>query len=210
MDDPSDVQLSKKLSWLLRHGAVKKGISLDEEGYAKITNLLALNEFKKFTLEQILYVVEHNDKKRFAVKECDGTFYIRANQGHSNNVVNNSGIVIDKLLKRLDKPLPTVIHGTTKDAYPLIIRSGGLKKMGRSHVHFAISEDYKPDIQTSGIRYNAEVLIYIDMKKAMDDGLTFYISDNDVVLCAGTGNEGLVSSKYFSKVVDKLTKERLL
>ena len=45
------------------------------------------------------------------------------------------------------------------------------------------------------------------MALAMADGIDFYMSDNKVVLSEGIGTEGLISHKYFKKVVDRKTGE---
>jgi RNA:NAD 2'-phosphotransferase (TPT1/KptA family) len=57
--------LSKKLSYVLRHGAVKEGFMIDTAGFISVNELLAAQKFKNHSLEQIKYVVENNDKKRF-------------------------------------------------------------------------------------------------------------------------------------------------
>ena len=132
-----------------------------------------------------------------------GALYIRANQGHSNRVAKH--INQDELLTKLTKPLDIVIHGTTYEAFKEI-RKSGLKKMKRSHIHFAITEDIiSGNQQQSGIRNNCELLIYIDMEKAMNDGIDFYMSDNKVVLSEGVGPNGLIRTRYFKKVIDRKT-----
>jgi 2'-phosphotransferase len=77
---------------------------------------------------------------------------------------------------------------------------GGLKSMSRKHIHFATGK-YGEQQVISGMRKNCNILIYIDMKLAMDDGIDFFMSNNGVVL--STGNEqGIISTKYFKKIVD--------
>lgn len=39
---PRDVSVSKKLSWLLRHGAEKEGLVLGEGGYAALADVVGL------------------------------------------------------------------------------------------------------------------------------------------------------------------------
>ena len=52
------------------------------------------------------------------------------------------------------------------------------------------------------MRNSAQVLIYIDLERALADGLKFYLSDNGVIL--SEGNEaGVIASTYFAKVTDK-------
>jgi 2'-phosphotransferase len=212
-NDKYYTNLSKALSWILRHKAVQMGLTIESDGYILLNDVLALKEFKYYTVDDVRYVVDSNDKKRFSLKEsCDKDdkimIYIRANQGHSNKVAKH--IDETELLTKLMEPLPLVLHGTTYAAYKKI-KGVGLKKMKRSHIHFSITEDFiEGNNQQSGIRSNCEVLIYIDMKKAMDDGLEFFMSDNKVVLCSGVGSEGLLDAKYFENAIDRKTQKSIL
>lgn len=197
--------LSRSLAWLLRHGALKHGLDVSTDGYILVDDILKLQKFNKYTFDNIKYVVDNNDKQRFALKYENNKWYIRANQGHSHNVA--SKIKQEDLLTKLDTPLDCVIHGTTYNAYKEI-KNNGLKKMDRSHIHFAITDDFVAgNQQQSGIRSNCQILIYLDMEKAMNDGIEFYMSSNKVVLSQGVGEEGLIDKKYFSKVIDKVTRQ---
>ena len=49
----------------------------------------------------------------------------------------------------------------------------------------------------SGMR-TSEVMIYVDMAKAMADGIKFLLSDNKVILT--TGVDGFLDRKYFKHV----------
>lgn len=51
------------------------------------------------------------------------------------------------------------------------------------------------------MRKSSAVLLYIDVKRAMQDGIAFYISKNGVILTPGQGDEGVLSPRYFSRVV---------
>ena len=44
------------------------------------------------------------------------------------------------------------------------------------------------------------VYIYIDVKRAMENGIKFYESDNGVILSPGLGDKGIILPEYFSKV----------
>jgi RNA:NAD 2'-phosphotransferase (TPT1/KptA family) len=61
------VRLSKTLCWLLRHGAVEAGVSMDQEGYVSVGTILGLKQFKEFSLDDMLHVVQNNSKKRFFI-----------------------------------------------------------------------------------------------------------------------------------------------
>jgi 2'-phosphotransferase len=51
------------------------------------------------------------------------------------------------------------------------------------------------------MRLNSQILIYIDIDKAIDAGLKFWLSENGVILSEGNEN-GYILRKFFLKVVD--------
>jgi RNA:NAD 2'-phosphotransferase (TPT1/KptA family) len=86
-----DRSLSKWLSWLLRHGAIKEGLSIDTCGFVDVTDIVQHRAFcGKFTVSDIQRVVSENDKQRFTLRihPISGKLQIKANQGHSINVSN--------------------------------------------------------------------------------------------------------------------------
>ena len=188
-------QISKTLSYILRHGAIKYNLHINEYGYIKIDDILNLRQFSKkpkVTMDDIFDIVYDDSKGRYTIKQSLDTFYIKANQGHT--------MYVPKLeLKKITNPnlYPIIIHGTSHKNWLLIKNEGGLKKMKRNHIHLAIGE---PHQAKSGIRYNSLIIIYIDLKKAINDGIVFKISPNRVILTDGI--EGFLSSKYFLKVYD--------
>lgn len=111
-------------------------------------------------------------------------------------------------------PIPeTVVHGTYFAFWDKIIQSGGLKPMGRNHVHFStgLPEDTERGV-ISGMRSDAEVLVFVDVERSIRDaeeaegegdkegkGIKWWMSDNGVVLTEGD-KDGLVPLKYFKEV----------
>jgi 2'-phosphotransferase len=209
MDTKREVYLSKTLTWVLRHKAQDLGLTLDSEGYAPVSQVLQLRQLAGVTLEELQYVVAHNDKQRFALRKSQPptpagptgssgpaaaagaeTWSIRANQGHSKAV----GSVIDdvKLLRKLTAPLPVCFHGTYQ-RHVQKIKKEGLKAMSRKHIHLTTSLDAK-----SGIRADVQCLVHIDMALALKDGIAFYVSDNGVVLTEGI--DGVLPSTYIAKI----------
>ncbi|KAK0088780.1 hypothetical protein PV325_010720 [Microctonus aethiopoides] len=123
----------------------------------------------------------------------DGSLEIKANQGHSIANVN------DLSLKLVKNPEFDIIHGTYMCHWPTI-KTQGLSRMNRNHIHFA------KDLKTNcGLRKSTEIYIFIDFKKATDDGLKFFESENGVILCDGN-NKGFIEPRYFLKVIDKSNK----
>lgn len=132
-------------------------------------------------------------------------FLIRANQGHS--------IQIDSLhlLKPLEADSPEipehVCHGTFIRFFPKILESGGLALMGRTHIHFfeekALTGQKKA---VSGMRGDAELVIFVDVKKAMSKGLKFWISENGVILSEGD-DKGFMATEFWGRVTDRRSGE---
>jgi 2'-phosphotransferase len=193
------VRLSKILAWSLRHGVEELGLHMHPSGYVLVDELLSKKQFKGIKIEEIEEVVHKNDKKRFnlAMGE-DGKKYIRANQGHTVSCVND-----EDLLTRIEDPseIDKCIHGTYEQYWQQILEKG-LCRMSRNHIHFAPGEHEGEGVK-SGMRQTANVKIYIDVTRAMRDGIKFYRSSNNVILSPGIGEEGVISSKYFSRVVKK-------
>jgi len=185
MSNNDDVVVSKGMTWILRHAAVDKGLDPDANGYIRVSEMLALNEFKNVTAETVARVVASNGKQRFCIEDRDGELYIRANQGHSGKVAER--ISDDSMMKDVDLvSTPVAYHGTGKDAYEIILREG-LKKMGRKHVH--LSKTYKKDNKAnniSGIRGNAQVILEVDLVRATKEGIKFWESANGVILTEQT------------------------
>ena len=183
-------KVSINLSKILRHQAIQRNIHIDDSGWIKLNDILKCNEFQNTSLDDIKYIVDNNEKKRFTLELRNETYFIRANQGHTINSVK------DELLLNEIKPgyINNVVHSTFRKNYDLI-KLNGLCRMSRNHIHFAKSKDV-----ASGIRKNAEVYIYVDVNKAMEAGIKFYESSNGVILSPGIGEDGFISTEYFSKV----------
>ena len=195
-------QISKKMSYILRHGAEKEGFTMDDAGFISIKDFLGHKMFAHLDFETIKEVVEKNNKKRFElVEDPEGsdTWKIRAVQGHSITKIKEEAIyeeIIDP------NEFPMCVHGTDRKAWTNFIRFQGLKKMARTHIHFARGLPGDDGV-ISGMRYSTEVVIQIDMEKAIGDGYKFFKAKNDVILCAGKGPEGCLPPAYFKKVMFK-------
>lgn len=70
--------------------------------------------------------------------------------------------------------------------------------MTRNHIHFASELPNKKSV-ISGARKNAEVFIYVNLDKALVDGIKFFKSANGVILSPGN-HSGVLETKYFLKI----------
>lgn len=198
-----NIELSKLLSWILRHGANDINIPIDTNGYIDVDVILKSQRFisKKFSLTEIKNVVANDSKQRFSLDTLpNGKVRIKANQGHSMANVQMTMTKIDDAIK-----LPIAVHGTYYRYWDRI-KADGLKRMTRNHIHMTETEHFSAN--TSGFRSSSEILIYINVSKAMSDGVVFYRSANNVILTEGIN--GVLSSQYFAKVTDRVTKKQLL
>jgi putative RNA 2'-phosphotransferase len=162
-------EISKFLSFVLRHSPEAIGLSLDDAGWADVAELLSKcrahgTEISRALLEEI---VETSPKKRFAFSD-DG-LRIRASQGHSIDVELGYAPAV---------PPATLFHGTIALVLPAI-REKGLLKMERHHVHLS------PDEETARVvaaRRGKPVILRIDAARMHADGRTFFVSANGVWL----------------------------
>lgn len=199
----SNKQLKKKsraLTQILRHKAKARGLEVRPDGYVKIDDLTSLNGFQMLTLENLKKIEADCEKQRFKIIEEDGVYYMRANQGHSM-----PGINAEDLLTRVEDPseVPNCIHGTYLKYWDPI-RDTGLSKMGRHNIHFTTSE-VQNDEARSGFRKSCDLLIFVDVARAMQDGCAFFRSANNVILSPGF--DGVIPSQYFSQVIKRKTRE---
>eukprot|EP00771_Trimastix_marina_P001764 gnl/Trimastix_PCT/2861.p1 GENE.gnl/Trimastix_PCT/2861~~gnl/Trimastix_PCT/2861.p1 ORF type:complete len:220 (+),score=47.06 gnl/Trimastix_PCT/2861:41-661(+) len=187
------VRLSKRLSYVLRHGAECEGIPISSQGWVRVDVLLRHRIFQGLTVERLHEIVESNDKKRFALETRDGCLCVRANQGHSMRALE---VEMERVTSA--EEIPIVVHGTNKGAWDTI-KTAGLNRMGRQHIHFAVGLPGDGNV-ISGMRRGCEVLIYIDAAHAMADGIEFFRSANNVILSPGL--DGVIAPRYFRSVVD--------
>jgi len=167
--DNRNFQLSKFLSFVLRHRPEEIGIKLDSNGWVDVSDLLraCAAHGKPFTREDLEYIVANNNKKRFALSE-DGQ-KIRASQGHSLEI---------ELGYDSATPPEFLYHGTAT-RFMDSIRREGLVKGSRHHVH--LSADIKTAISV-GSRHGEPVVLKIRAGEMAKAGFTFYLSANGVWL----------------------------
>lgn len=180
MNEQHKKKTSKFLSYVLRHHPEIISLNLDENGWASVDELIlkSTNDSQGFTFEELDEIVETNDKKRFIFNE-DKT-RIRANQGHS--------IGVDLALIP-QQPPEFLYHGTAQSNIESILEKG-IEKRNRQHVH--LSQD-KETATKVGMRHGKPIMLIVNTKKMSEDGIAFYLSENNVWLT------DFVDSKYISQ-----------
>ena len=222
-----EVQLSKALAYILRHGAQKEHIHIRSDGYVRVSDILARPKIQKITmpgdhapdLADIEHVVSSNAKKRFELSSGtdegpgDGrgpVLWIRAVQGHSLEDVKDvstDALTLDNVALHL--PLRDestgdymAIHGTQAEAWDHIRASHELRRMGRNHIHMAQGLPGDSGV-ISGMRNSSTHLLYISVSAALRDGIPFAMASNGVVLSSGAGDTGALPLTYVLRVTDR-------
>ena len=200
-----DDRISRKLSYVLRHGAALLKLSVNEAGFVPVSSLRSYVKGLEFlTDERATEIADRDRKNRFGLwSDEDNNLHIRANQGHSEKV--SALIDTHQLLQPLSiSDIPDLcVHGTALEAWTEI-RVKGLSKMNRNMIHFATGLPHDRSV-VSGMRVTSEVLIFIRVAAAIEDGIPFYRSENNVLLSPGISGTGLLPVKYFEKVVRRET-----
>ncbi|WP_457337012.1 RNA 2'-phosphotransferase [Rhizobacter sp. P5_C2] len=163
------VQLSKFLSFVLRHKPTAIGLVLDPQGWVGIDELIEKGNAAgtEFDRQDLLLVVDTSDKKRFSVSP-DG-LRVRAAQGHS---------VAVELGLSPQVPPPVLYHGTATRFVESIL-SEGLKPQERQHVHLSADE---ATAQRVGQRHGSPLVLKVDALRMQAEGFKFFMADNGVWL----------------------------
>jgi putative RNA 2'-phosphotransferase len=159
---------SKKLSWLLRHGANEAGLEMDAAGWAEIEDVRRILHMGRTALEA---AVENNNKARLQVR---GT-RIRACQGHSLRDMPVTCEALEATWEEVEGEAP-VFHGTRIAALVGIAREG-LLPGERTHVHLAEAVD-----STVGKRSAVDVMIEVSPSRLRAAGIGLHRSPNGVIL----------------------------
>ncbi|MDD3172671.1 MAG: RNA 2'-phosphotransferase [Herbinix sp.] len=164
------VELSKEVSYALRHAPWEYELELDSEGWVSATQLLeALSnsgKWRNVNLEDLQYMINTSEKKRHEINNNK----IRAIYGHS---------IPMKILKEVRRPPSILYHGTSHDALDSILMNGLLPR-SRQYVH--LSQDINIARQVGKRRDEKPVILKIDADLAYNQGISFYYGNEKVWL----------------------------
>lgn len=163
-------EVSKFLSYVLRHRPDAIGIRIDVDGWVNISELIvtAASNEKQLDSNLIKTVVETSDKKRFAISE-DG-LRIRAVQGHSTESVN---------INYANKMPPEFLYHGTATRFLNSIQQDGLLPSSRQYVHLSQDEE---TARVVGQRHGKPVILKINSFLMYQQGFSFYQAENGVWL----------------------------
>lgn len=163
-------ELSKEISYALRHAPEKYGLTLDSQGWVDVGNLIAAlkkkERYHSLTKQDIIEMMQASEKKRFEIKDNN----IRALYGHTVEV---------RIEKEAVKPPDILYHGTAHRFLDNIFEQGLISK-GRQYVH--LSQDKETATAVGRRRDPNPVILSIDAKTAWKDGVKFYHGNETVWL----------------------------
>jgi len=163
------IQLSKFLSFVLRHKPDEIGLTLSPEGWANIDELVEKANMAgtNFARADLLDIVARSDKKRFSLSA--GGLSIRAAQGHS--------VPVDLGLPSQEPP--SILYHGTATRFVEAILSEGLKPQARQQVHLSSDE---ATAQRVGQRHGKPHIFKVDAGGMHVKGFQFFRADNGVWL----------------------------
>lgn len=176
---------SKRLSYLLRHGANEARLAMDAAGWASIDDVLKTLRMTRATLDR---AVVENTKGRL---EMEGG-RIRACQGHSLAGVPVTLDALEASWREWTSDHP-IWHGTSVDAVPSIAREG-IKSIERTHVHLAAELRSKV-----GKRASVDVMIEVSPTALRARGVRVFESGNGVLLAREVPPECLVGLEAMTR-----------
>lgn len=175
-------ELSKEISYALRHAPWEYELEMDGEGWVSVEQLLeALHRTEKWSNiceKDLNEMIEKSEKKRHELASGK----IRAFYGHS---------IPMKILKEEKMPPNVLYHGTAR-RFLESINENGLLPQSRQYVH--LSQDIKT-AENVGMRHDDKpCVLIIDAQMAWKDGIKFYFG-NEKVWLADT-----IPSRYIRKI----------
>ncbi len=183
MSDRELDSLGRIMAGVLRHFPEKLGVNVDGHGWVDISEFVeavggSRSGFHWLREEHIEAIAMTDPKGRYQI---DGGM-VRATYGHTIDV-------------RLDDLPPAEIddfyYPVTEEEIDIILE-GGLNPIDRRSVH--LSGSIEKAIEAGKVRTEVPLILRIDGKKAMEDGVKIYKAGKDVYVTDH------IEAKYISKV----------
>jgi putative RNA 2'-phosphotransferase len=163
-------ELSKEISYILRHNPQGYGLTLNNEGWvdlaALIFSLRMQEQYKHLEASDIESIVFQPNKRRHEIHNGR----IRALYGHT---------LQEKIEKEPAQPPEILFHGTSKKSAENIMKEG-LLSQSRQYVH--LSQDRETANRVGKRKDKSPVIFAIDAKKAWSAGILFYPGNENIWL----------------------------
>ena len=164
------IELSKEISYALRHAPWEYELEMDEEGWVPVEQLLdALHKeekWKNISENDLAIMIQKSEKKRHEIFSGK----IKAYYGHS---------IPMKIAKEEKVPPEVLYHGTAR-RFLNSIREKGLLPKERQYVHLSIDTETAFEV---GKRHDDKpIILKINALEAWKNGIAFYYGNEKVWL----------------------------
>ena len=183
MNDFEVKKLSSVMIGILRHFPEQFGIELDKHGWGDIEEIAKaisnrVDRFYWVRKRHLIAIALTDEKGRYEVKEGK----IRARYAHT----------IDIDLSDLPKAeLDTLYYPVTKEEVDIVIEQG-IFPTDRKKVH--LSATFEKAMEAGKVRDDSPIILKIDAKRAMEDGIDIRKATEDVYLA------DKIDAKYISRI----------
>lgn len=173
-------EISKTISYALRHHPEDFNLKLNDDGSVKI-NILITNINKampklKITTDDIKAIMNNSKKQRWGIKNHT----IRALYGHSFKLKADYKEIVP----------PDILYHGTAPRFLANIEKQGILPMSRQKVCLSTNKEAAKNVALRHDHHHY-VLITINAKKAYKDGVKFYQGNDETILA------DKIASKYF-------------
>lgn len=195
-------ELTRILSWMLRRGTKRAGLTKSPDGFIPVDELLEHNYLKgKCNIEDIITVVD-NEPEVYELKKNPDTklLEIRVNVDYTVKKLNK--VELTKIPHSVYLPLPYIIRGVNECEWEEVNNIGGIRsKSEDGYIYFS---PYEPadSYATKGVTKHDDIYIYVGVDAAIEDGIEFYKTRTDEIITKGN-EDGIVSNDYYVKVVER-------
>ncbi|MEM0448835.1 MAG: RNA 2'-phosphotransferase [Methanomassiliicoccales archaeon] len=171
MNDQELEQIGRTMAGALRHFPEKFGLTMDSQGFVSLRDFIAAlkrqrERYHWVRPHHIIAIVETDPKGRYQISND----MIRATYGHS-------------LPLELNLPtdnIPDLLYYPTTPEEADILLETGLKPSDRKLVH--LSRTYNDALNAGLVRTDSPVILEIDSKKAVQDGIVIQRAGRTVFL----------------------------
>ena len=174
----------------------------------RVSEVLGVDPFCRLGCgeEELCRLVEGPEQERFQLSTIDGELAVRAVQGHSMECIRDEHVYTRLHLKDRDLPVMCV-HGTFLRHQPSIERNGLLPggygeqlrhgDLPKVHIHMGVVQQRNAGANDAVLRRGSTLVVYVDIRKAMKDGIKFYRTDGGAIITRGNRN-GVLKPKYLT------------
>ncbi len=183
MNDFEVKKLSSVMIGILRHFPEQFGVKLDKHGWGDIEEIAKaisnrVDRFYWVRKRHLIAIALTDEKGRYEVKEGK----IRARYAHT----------IDVDLSDLPKAeLDTLYYPVTKEEVDIVMEQG-IFPTDRKKVH--LSATFEKAMEAGKVRDDSPIILKIDAKRAMEDGIDIRKATEDVYLA------DKIDAKYISRI----------